>query len=361
MKHIFVSGCYDIIHAGHVQFFTDARALGDQLTVCFASEDVLWAHKQRKSSLPDDHKRVILESLSVVDHVVMGTGDKLGLDFEEHFLRLKPDALAVTSDDGYSDIKRELCERVGAEYVVLEKSPPRFTAVSTSELVRHIRAPQQVPLRVDFAGGWLDVPSLSRKGAYVVNCAISPLVSLQDWPYEIRAGLGGSGAYALLQGDDGVKAEIDLGVGWQDPAVIHETGLCVWQSGQVPRLEMKTNGDMLAGKMALYWTGSSHDTPSLTESQRDYDKIELAGHLARAGVLEESVEVLARSVQCSYQAQLDEGMEPLPEAPNALARKYCGGGWGGYAMYLFLRTEDRDLFAEREGARPIEPYLRPCL
>ena len=27
MKRVFVSGCYDIIHAGHVQFFEEARTL----------------------------------------------------------------------------------------------------------------------------------------------------------------------------------------------------------------------------------------------------------------------------------------------------------------------------------------------
>ena len=33
MIKVFVSGCYDIVHAGHVQFFSEARALGDHLTV----------------------------------------------------------------------------------------------------------------------------------------------------------------------------------------------------------------------------------------------------------------------------------------------------------------------------------------
>ena len=31
MKKIFVSGCYDIIHAGHIQFFNEAKALGEHL------------------------------------------------------------------------------------------------------------------------------------------------------------------------------------------------------------------------------------------------------------------------------------------------------------------------------------------
>ena len=53
MKKVFVSGCYDIVHAGHIQFFEEARALGDYLIVSFASEPVLWHHKQRKPSIPD--------------------------------------------------------------------------------------------------------------------------------------------------------------------------------------------------------------------------------------------------------------------------------------------------------------------
>ena len=59
-------------------------------------------------------------------------------------------------------------------------------------------------------------------------------MSLRDWNYEKQSGLGGSGAWALLNGENGVDAELDLGVGWQDPAVINEGGLCVWRSGQRP-------------------------------------------------------------------------------------------------------------------------------
>jgi len=91
MKRVFVSGCYDILHAGHVQFFKDARALGDHLTVCFASDDVLWTHKKRRSSIPQEHKLALLQSLTTVDGVVMGENLELGLDFQDHFLQLRPD------------------------------------------------------------------------------------------------------------------------------------------------------------------------------------------------------------------------------------------------------------------------------
>ena len=252
MKKVFVSGCYDIVHAGHIQFFEEARALGDYLIVSFASEPVLWHHKQRKPSIPDEHKKVLLESLRMVDKVILGTGMKKGLDFEEEFLAEKPDILAVTEDDLYGPIKKELCSRVGAQYVVLPKTPPKFAPVSTTMLVNRIKAPSSVPLRVDFAGGWLDVPRYARKDAYVVNCAITPMgFPLRVGLMEKRSGLGGSGAWAMLEGRDPVASELALGVGWQDPAVIAETGLCVWRSGASPVLDMKGTGDFLEGRMAI--------------------------------------------------------------------------------------------------------------
>lgn len=359
MKKIFVSGCYDILHAGHIQFFEEARAMGDYLVVSFASEKVLWHHKQRKPSIPDEHKKVLLESLRMIDKVILGTGLKIGLDFEAEFLEEQPDILAVTEDDQYADVKRELCAQVGAQYVVLPKTPPRFEPVSTSLLVKRIKAPNVVPLRVDFAGGWLDVPRHARKGAFVVNCAITPFVSLAEWQYELRSGLGGSGAWAMLEGRDPVQSELDLGVGWQDPAVIAETGLCVWQSGAEPILDSKSTGDFLSGKMAIYYTGSAHDTPALADEQRDYTRIAQSSLIARSGVRERNIEMLAAGVALYYSVQLDEGMQPLPDLDNSLAKKYLGGGHGGYALYLFSSREDRDKVVEElPQMKAVEPYCR---
>ena len=359
MKKVFVSGCYDILHAGHLQFFEEARALGDYLIVSFASAEVLWHHKRRKPSIPDDHKRALLMGLRMIDEVIVSQGHKEGLDFEEDFLRLRPDFLIVTEDDKYGQLKRDLCDQVGARYTVLPKTPPRFAPVSTSSIVRWVQAPTEAPLRVDFAGGWLDVPRFSRPGAVVVNCAISPLVSLREWPYEKQAGLGGSGAWALLNGRDGIESEIDLGVGWQDPAVIRETGLCVWRSGHLPVLDFKRNGDFLAGRMAVYWTGTQHDTPGVAEMPRDYGRIAQSARIARDGVLQGDLMRLAEGVNLYHECQLAEGMEPLPELSNSIARKYCGGGHGGYALYLFRDAAARDAaIAATPPLRAVEPLCR---
>ena len=109
MVKVFVSGCYDILHGGHLQFFREAKALGDHLTVCFASDIGLYCHKKRTSSMPQDHKYALISSLDMVDKVVMGTGMELGLDFKPHLIELMPDILAVTDDDSYKKQKKALC------------------------------------------------------------------------------------------------------------------------------------------------------------------------------------------------------------------------------------------------------------
>ena len=225
--------------------------------------------------------------------------------------------------------------------------------------MRWVQAPTEAPLRVDFAGGWLDVPRFSRPGEYVVNCAISPLVSLREWPYEKQAGLGGSGAWALLNGRDGVDSEINLGVGWQDPAVIRETGLCVWRSGQKPELDFKRNGDFLSGKMAILWTGTQHDTPGVVDRPRDFDAIAKSARVAREGALNADIMRLAEGVNLYRDTQIAEGMDEIPEIDGAIANKYCGGGYGGYVLHLFADTALRDAaVAQHPDLMAVEPFCQ---
>ena len=358
-KKVFVSGCYDILHAGHLQFFAEAKALGNHLIVNFASNEVLLAHKNRASSLPDQHKKALLEAMELIDEVCIGNDPELGLNFKTNFLQLRPDILAVTEDDQYADIKKELCQSIGASYIVLPKTAPTFEPVSTTSLIQNIKAPLTTPLRVDFGGGWLDVPKHAIEGGFIVNCAITPHVSKTDWPYEKKSGLGGSAAWAILNGHDGVKSELDLGVGWQDPAIINETGLCVWRSGERPILHLKTNNDFLIGRMAIHYTGYDHDTPGNVDKLRDYALIKKAGDVACQGATTRSLPQLAEAVQISYQMQLKEGMTPLPPLEGAIAHKYSGGGHGGYALYLFTSNEARNSAVKQSPETiAVEPYLK---
>ena len=359
MRKVFVSGAFNVLHAGHIQFFKDAKALGDYLIVSFPPADLLWKLYDKKSVLDDADKLTLLQSISYIDEVVLSTDEDAELSFRTAFMQVKPDVLAVTTDDLYLNAKRSLCDECGVELVVLPKTAPCGRSTTSTSVVDRIKAPVHVPLRVDFAGGWLDVPANAIPGEYVVNCSVSPTVSLKEWNYRQGAGMGGSGGWSVLNGWDPVKSELGLGVGWQDPAVIAETGACVWLSGDKPVLDFKNTGEFLRGCMAVYDTRIKHDTPGLASLERNFRKIAKAARVARLGVLEQDISVLAVGVQLSYQLQLDEGMAPLERIGESIAHKYCGGGHGGYALYLYETPEQRaEALESCPYLYPIEPYCR---
>jgi len=298
-----------------------------------------------------------MESFKFVDEVVIGDNtEEIGFDFIDHFRRIKPDLLVVCDDDKFEKRKREICKEVGAEYIKLPKSK-KYKGISSTSMIKKLMVPPFVPLRVDFAGGWLDVPRYAIEGSFIVNCSISPIVSLNNWLYEQKSGIGGSGAYAILNGEDGVKSEVNAGVGWQDPAIVTETGLCVWRSGKKPILEFKQNPDWLKGKMALLWTGEEHDTRGIADKNRDYSLLSTASRQAASAIIEKDLSRLQFAIKTNYGVQLKEGMKELPEIENA-TMKYCGSGFGGYALYLFNTQTNRDKFLCNKNTLRIEPYMQ---
>jgi hypothetical protein len=219
--------------------------------------------------------------------------------------------------------------------------------------------PDWCPVRIDFAGGWLDVPRLAIPGSYIVNCAVTPGIVANGTPYESGGGVGGSAALAILRGKDPFTSEAEAGVGWQDPAVLTETGLCVWRSGARPVLVAKFNPYWLEGLLALRWSGVKHETSGLVDKTRDYGAIVSAGDTAREAVGVQDLQELANAMEESHEAQTGEGMEPAVCDECELASKYCGSGWGGYTMHLFGQQVDRDAFVARDPAAfAIEPYMR---
>jgi len=362
MKHILVSGCYDILHAGHIQFFRDAKDRDDYLTVCVASDRVIREYKGREPAMPEEHRAAVIRAIRGVDDVCIGDDDPPHLNFMSCLIKRNIDQLVSTEDDQNTEEKVELCISLGLSFRQPPKRPPQCGPISTTTARRRAALPSHVPLRVDFAGGWLDVPKFSDPEGYIVNCAITPTVSMDHWPYHIRAGLGGSAARSLLMGDDPVDSELEI-AGWQDAASIQQTGLCVWRSGPKPKLEMQVNADWLNGKLALLWTGKEHDTKGLLDRERNYGQIAYASTAAAGAVRDKNLFILGMGIRMSYDQQRDEGMDdiPLSYSPGGklLGFKYAGSGHGGYVICLFGDQVDRDWFVENnKEAIAVEPYSK---
>jgi cytidyltransferase-like protein len=134
MKKVMVSGCFDIIHAGHVEFFKQAKELGDYLVVSFASDEVLKKYKNRVSAIPEEHKKFVLENLKPVDKVYKSTNPEDPIfDFSDAFIKEGIDILASTEDDKNAEAKRKFCEEHNAKYIQLPKTLG-FKKISTSEI-----------------------------------------------------------------------------------------------------------------------------------------------------------------------------------------------------------------------------------
>ncbi len=146
-RKIFVSGCYDILHAGHVQFFEQAKSLGDHLTVCFASDKVLFLAKKRKPSLPESHKAYLIGSLRCVDKVLKSSNLDPVFDFYSHIKREKPDILAVTEDDKNKKKKKDFCKKLGIEFVILPKANKLKEKTSTTKILEKIKGKEKLKLK----------------------------------------------------------------------------------------------------------------------------------------------------------------------------------------------------------------------
>ena len=69
MKVVLVTGGFDPLHSGHIEYFKAARALGDKLVVGVNSDDWL-TRKKGRPFMPIQERAAIIEALECVDQVI---------------------------------------------------------------------------------------------------------------------------------------------------------------------------------------------------------------------------------------------------------------------------------------------------
>ena len=120
MKKVFVSGCYDLLHSGHVEFFRQAAEYGE-LYVGIGSDKTIQDYKHHKTVYSEQERLFMVKSIRYVKEAYINAGSGV-LDFVPTLDIVHPDILVVNADGG-SEEKRRLCEARGMEYVVLAREP----------------------------------------------------------------------------------------------------------------------------------------------------------------------------------------------------------------------------------------------
>ena len=97
-KKVFVSGCFDMLHSGHVEFFRQAAEYGD-LHVALGSDKTVFDLKGRETVNSEQERLFMVKSVSFVKDAFISRGSGI-LDFEVELREMMPDCL-VTNVDGH--------------------------------------------------------------------------------------------------------------------------------------------------------------------------------------------------------------------------------------------------------------------
>lgn len=153
-KKIFVSGCFDLLHSGHVTFFQNAARLGD-LYVAVGSDRTVLNLKGHMPINGEEERLFMVKSIGCVKDAFISSGDGI-LDFAEELREIRPD-IFIVNEDGDHPEKRELCRSLGVEYRVLQREP-RFGLVPRSST--YYRTINTIPYGLSLAGAGLELPEI---------------------------------------------------------------------------------------------------------------------------------------------------------------------------------------------------------
>jgi cytidyltransferase-like protein len=132
-KKVVATGCYDWFHSGHVRFTEEASAYGD-LYVCLGSDaNVRLLKGAGHPLLSEAERRYVVGSIKYVKQALITTGSGW-VDADPEIRRLKPD-IYVVNEDGDKGGKREYCQQLGIEYLILKRAPaPGLPPRSSTDL-----------------------------------------------------------------------------------------------------------------------------------------------------------------------------------------------------------------------------------
>jgi cytidyltransferase-like protein len=174
-KKVFVSGCFDILHSGHIAFLKEAAQFGD-LYVGLGSDKTINDLKGRRTINSEDERLYMLAALSCVHKVQVNKGSGI-LDFLDDMKTLLPD-IFIVNEDGHTPDKEQVCKDIGIEYKILKRIPyANLPARSSTSL----RKETPIPYRIDLAGTWIDQPYVSKFcSGWAITASIEPTLEFNE-------------------------------------------------------------------------------------------------------------------------------------------------------------------------------------
>lgn len=379
-KKVFVSGCYDLLHSGHVEFFRQAAQYGD-LYVGIGSDATILDYKHHKTVYTEQERLFMVKSIRYVKDAYINAGHGI-MDFIPTVDIVKPDILVV-NEDGGNDEKRRFCEERGIEYVVLQRTPQEGLQARSSTSLKKTKS--QIPTRLDLAGTWIDQPEVSRFApGWALTISLEPTFEIRDrcglststrnmirkiWPYQLPNMDPEMLAKLVFCFENDPERTDGIISGAQDSIGICIPGLCRhFYNGRFWPEKIESCRD----EAVLKWLESHlcmipmfprRPGCSVVEG-RDITKPKVQALAAAAdrcwnAILARDLDAFAAAYKASFEAQIamfpamiqpgvQEYIDKYSAMPGVLAWKMPGAGGGGY---LALVCSGPDAFPE--GAIPL--------
>ncbi len=379
-KKVFVSGCYDLLHSGHIEFFRQASQYGD-LYVGIGSDKTILHYKNHNTLYSENERLFMVSSIKYVKEAYINQGAGI-LDFLPTLDIVQPDILVV-NEDGGSDEKRKVCEERGIEYVVLERDPHEgLEARSSTDLKKTLC---QIPTRLDLAGTWIDQPYVSCYApGWALTISLEPTFEIRDrcglststrneikkiWPYKLPDMNSETLARLVFCFENHPEREDGIVSGAQDSIGICVSGLSrhYYNNYFWPEKIEECNDtiilDWLENHLVLIPMHPRMKNCSVVEG-KDITKEKVLTLTKSAddcweAIMQMNLENFAKAYKSSFEAQIamfpamiqgevQKYIDKYSEMNDVLAWKMSGAGAGGYLACL---VTDKDAFCnEHEEA-----------
>ena len=373
-KRVFVSGCYDLLHSGHVEFFRQAAQYGD-LYVGIGSDATILDYKHHKTVYSEQERLFMVKSIRYVKDAYINAGSGI-MDFIPTVDFLKPDILLV-NEDGDKEEKRRFCEERGIEYVVLRRDPHEgLTARSSTDLKK---TQSRIPTRLDIAGTWIDQPYVSCFApGWAITISLEPNFEIRErcglststrnvikriWPYQLSNMDPETLARLVFCFENHPERDDGIISGAQDAIGICVPGLCRhWYNNHFWPEKIETCHDesilqWLENHLVMIPMEPRKPGCSVTEG-KDITKAKvktLANAAERCwnAIMNKDLKAFAEAYRDSFNAQtalfpaMIQGCVPSyiqKYEHQVLAYKMPGAGGGGY---LACVVDDATLFSDK--------------
>lgn len=362
-KKVFVTGCYDMLHSGHVAFFKEAAEYGD-LYVGLGSDRTIRELKGRDTVNSDQERLYMVKSVRYVKDAWINSGSGI-MDFEKDIRTNVPD-IFVVNEDGHSPAKAVLCQELGIEYLILKRIPDAGLPTRSTTSIR-TGVQSHLPYRIDLAGTWIDQPYVSKfHPGWAITLSLEPTIEFNErcgmststrnalrkiWPYELPAMHPEKLAQLAFRNENEPgRAEIS---GAQDSIGICMPGLvrhhydnCYWPK----KLESCQDDSILDWleqhvSLRLLWPRPA-GLDLLKETYITAENVKALADAAEGcwdAIQQKDLEKFAYFVNQSFEAQVRMFPAMLPADVKevleqykgcSLARKLAGAGGGGYMVLV---------------------------